>query len=334
MEDEQGVDPFMEEPTDAPLRPPGQVDAFSTDECDCPTPDDAQRSLPGPPAPSAPTAETWPEQCAKAIDYLQNGSPGAHEATVTGDAARYARWHGTQSFYANDEGARHCAMDMPHSAAWHYRKKPWVVPLRTDLSEAPFRLHPETRAAVKRLNPGLQMHPRQHGSFSICTDASAQGGRLGSAWGLCVLGRTDDGQLGMVGWLAGHTSQSYKDVNNANFNSTQAEAVALAWAALVAMQLPRQCAVTLVSDSDSARQIFEAREEHRDTTLRVAVATIAAARAYRLLDIQWTKGHNGNPWNELCDSLSEYYDQREVDPLPDYPRNLLVYTVLDVEPCS
>ena len=173
------------------------------------------------------------------------------------------------------------------------------------------------------MSPDLPLRPRGYGSFSIYADASAQGGRFGSAWGLRVLCHADDGQLGMAGWLAGHASTSWKEENAANFNSAQAEAVALARAALVAMQLPRHCALKLISDSDAARQVIEARKEHRDTTLRAAVATVAAARTTRLLNIQWTTGHDGNPWNEFCDSLSENYDQHEVEPLPAYPRNLL-----------
>ena len=88
------------------------------------------------------------------------------------------------------------------------------------------------------------------------------------------------------------------------------------------MQLPHDHDVELIADADSARAVLEAGKDHPDPILRMVVAAVAAARQLRRLRLAWTKGHNGQPWKELCDSLSEFYERREPPPLPGYPRKL------------
>ena len=43
----------------------------------------------------------------------------------------------------------------------------------------------------------------------------------------------------------------------------------------------------------------------------------------RPLQIRWTKGNCGQPWNELCDSISDFNSDNPAPELPGYPQQLL-----------
>ena len=97
----------------------------------------------------------------------------------------------------------------------------------------------------------------QPSACTIYTDASANREAFGSAWALKVLAE-DASELVFMEWLGGQAASSLGQLFNDTFNSTQADAVALAWTALAALQLPRDCLVDVVSDSDAARLASEA----------------------------------------------------------------------------
>ena len=117
---------------------------------------------------------------------------------------------------------------------------------RDALSSAPGRCRCARTCQLKVASPSAFALPRRrpvgaHGRRAhdrakchISTDASANGRVHGSARGLCVIGLNEAGAENLLGWLAARATWSRAAELPGPWASTQAEAVAMAWGALVA----------------------------------------------------------------------------------------------------
>ena len=130
-------------------------------------------------------------------------------------------------------------MTIPYAIAWHCEQLPWAMPLRQELpseSGLAIRLRQSAAEAIAALGTWAPYRSK----YQMYTDASASGRIRGSARGLRVIGLAEAGTDNFLGWLVARARGSCAAELHGPWASTQAEAFALAWGALVALQLPSQ----------------------------------------------------------------------------------------------
>ena len=150
----------------------------------------------------------------------------------------------------------------------------------------------------------------------VYTDGShiwnAQLGTKVAAWSFSVVGVDGDGQEWFLGF---HARRVEIDEQSPNFlastveDSDHAETEAIIWAILWGMQslfAQTQIPFVIISDARTKVHGFQGTWKMKDKGLgKIAHALVAAFQQITQCEFQWTRGHQGNTYNEVADHVAK-----------------------------
>ena len=187
---------------------------------------------------------------------------------------------------------------------------PWTLSLF--LTNCLSGLTPASRVALAELASDLAQEPDGLvDAIDVFTDGSLDGTH--SAWSFVAVYRSRQRPVA-VRWAAGQVCvdrDSQEWLGALSHGALQAEHTAAAWATF--WMLVNRPIIDVVSHSDSICTVMRANGQWqlaaKDTlsnTCRSIAQAIDCMRRLRPCDIRHVKGHSGNPWNELADSLAKH----------------------------
>ena len=109
------------------------------------------------------------------------------------------------------------------------------------------------------------------------------------------------------------------DLDECAITSVATETAGLLWALIYSLQIPWQHPVEIICDCLPALTTTASGLSQRDPLADLTAHVFSEISRVRSVKLTHTGGHEGSPWNELCDVIAK---SARVQPPPDLPHDI------------